>query len=172
MKLYYFHALKGLWGGQGKIKMYYGVSRVKKQLSGKGLLTHSKIVMWSNFQVCDDWFGGVMFMFTAKFNAFSLRFYYSSLLWSLWTFLFLWYVLTNRSENQVTIIQPMFGHCWNCWLLRYLGQTISLQMFKSLSSTNFNWSILEYLDPYMPSTLQLQKSATRNLNNFKLIKMY
>ena len=35
MKLYYFHALKGLWGGQGKIKMYYGVSRVKKQLSGK-----------------------------------------------------------------------------------------------------------------------------------------
>ena len=35
MKLYYFHTLKGLWDGQGKIKMYYGMSRVKKQLSGK-----------------------------------------------------------------------------------------------------------------------------------------
>ena len=35
MKLYYFHTLKALWDGQGKIKMYYGMSRVKKQLSGK-----------------------------------------------------------------------------------------------------------------------------------------
>ena len=34
MKLYYFHTLKALWDGQGKIKMYYGMSRVKKQLSG------------------------------------------------------------------------------------------------------------------------------------------
>ena len=35
MKLYYFHALKALWDGQGKIENYYGMSRVKKQLSGK-----------------------------------------------------------------------------------------------------------------------------------------
>ena len=35
MKIYYFHTLKALWDGQGKIKMHYGVSRVKKQLSGK-----------------------------------------------------------------------------------------------------------------------------------------
>ena len=35
IKLYYFHTLKALWDGQGKIKMYYGISRVKKQLSGK-----------------------------------------------------------------------------------------------------------------------------------------
>ena len=35
IKLYYFHTLKALWDGQGKIKMYYGVSRVKKQLLGK-----------------------------------------------------------------------------------------------------------------------------------------
>ena len=36
VKLYYFHALKNaLWDGKGKIKMYYGMSRVKKQLSGK-----------------------------------------------------------------------------------------------------------------------------------------
>ena len=33
MKLYYFYTLKALWDGQGKIKMYYGMSRVKKQLS-------------------------------------------------------------------------------------------------------------------------------------------
>ena len=36
MKLHYFYTLnKALWDGQGKIKMYYGMSRVKKQLSGK-----------------------------------------------------------------------------------------------------------------------------------------
>ena len=35
MKLYYFYTLKALWGGQGKIKMYYEMSSVKKQLSGK-----------------------------------------------------------------------------------------------------------------------------------------
>ena len=35
MKLYYFYTLKALWDGQGKIKMYYGMSRVEKQLSGK-----------------------------------------------------------------------------------------------------------------------------------------
>ena len=31
----YFHTLKALYDGQGKFKMYYGMSRVKKQLSGK-----------------------------------------------------------------------------------------------------------------------------------------
>ena len=35
MKLYYFHVLKALWNGQGEIKMYYGMSRVKKLPSGK-----------------------------------------------------------------------------------------------------------------------------------------
>ena len=35
MKLYYFYTLKALWDDQGKIKMYYGMSRVKKQRSGK-----------------------------------------------------------------------------------------------------------------------------------------
>ena len=35
MKLYYFYTLNALWDGQGKIKMYYEMSRVKKQLSGK-----------------------------------------------------------------------------------------------------------------------------------------
>ena len=35
MKLYYFHALKALWDDRGKIKMYYGMSMVKNQLSGK-----------------------------------------------------------------------------------------------------------------------------------------
>ena len=29
MKFYYFHTLKALWNGQGKIKIYYGMSRVK-----------------------------------------------------------------------------------------------------------------------------------------------
>ena len=35
MKLYYFYTLKALWDVQGKIKMYYGMSRVIKQLLGK-----------------------------------------------------------------------------------------------------------------------------------------
>ena len=38
MELYYFHTLKALWDGQGKIRMYYGMSKVRKQLSGKSLL--------------------------------------------------------------------------------------------------------------------------------------
>ena len=42
MKLYYFYALKALWDGQGKIKMYYEISRVKKQLSGKRFIPFSK----------------------------------------------------------------------------------------------------------------------------------
>ena len=35
MKFHYIYTLKALWDGQGKIKMCYGMSRVKKQLSGK-----------------------------------------------------------------------------------------------------------------------------------------
>ena len=35
MKIYYFHTLKALWDGQGKIKMHYEMSRLKKQLPGK-----------------------------------------------------------------------------------------------------------------------------------------
>ena len=30
MKLYYFYTLKALWDGQGKIKIYYRISKVKK----------------------------------------------------------------------------------------------------------------------------------------------
>ena len=30
IKLYYFHTLKEFWGGQGKIKIYYEMSMVKK----------------------------------------------------------------------------------------------------------------------------------------------
>ena len=39
MKLYYFNTLKALWDGQSKINVYYGMSRVKKQLSGKRSIT-------------------------------------------------------------------------------------------------------------------------------------
>ena len=35
MKLYYFYTLKALWDGQGKIKMYYGMARAKRQLLRK-----------------------------------------------------------------------------------------------------------------------------------------
>ena len=39
MKIYYFYTLKALWDGQGKIKMYYEISKVKRQLSGKRSIT-------------------------------------------------------------------------------------------------------------------------------------
>ena len=39
MKLYYFYTLKALWDGQGEIKMYYVMPRVKKELSGKMSVT-------------------------------------------------------------------------------------------------------------------------------------
>ena len=45
MKLY---TLKALWNDQGKMKMYYGMSRVKMQLSGKrtiALLKHLLYLM-------------------------------------------------------------------------------------------------------------------------------
>ena len=38
MKFYYFNTLKALWDTQGKTKMYYGMPRVKKQLSEKRLI--------------------------------------------------------------------------------------------------------------------------------------
>ena len=43
MKLYYFYTLKAMWDGQGKSKMYYGMSGVKKQLSGK-----RSIITWNS----------------------------------------------------------------------------------------------------------------------------
>ena len=39
IKLHYFHILKALWDSQGKVIMYYGKPRVKKQLSGKRSIT-------------------------------------------------------------------------------------------------------------------------------------
>ena len=38
MKLYYFYTLRALCDGQGKIKTYYGMSRVKSSYQEKGLL--------------------------------------------------------------------------------------------------------------------------------------
>ena len=34
------------------------------------------------------------------------------------------------------------------WVIKLPKQTISLQFFESVSSANFTWFILEYLDPY------------------------
>ena len=47
MKLYYFYTLTALWDSQGKIKMYYGISMVQKQLSGKRVISaKSKVPFW------------------------------------------------------------------------------------------------------------------------------
>ena len=52
MKFYYFYYLKALWDGQGKIKMYYEMCRVKKQLSGKSciliLFLFLFIIIWND----------------------------------------------------------------------------------------------------------------------------
>ena len=49
MKLYYFHALKALLDSLGKIKIYYGMFRVKMQLSEKRSITSRKIKYWKDF---------------------------------------------------------------------------------------------------------------------------
>ena len=46
------YSLKALWDGQGKIKIYFVMSRIKMQLSGKRsipLLLHSRIIVGANF---------------------------------------------------------------------------------------------------------------------------
>ena len=47
--LYYFYTLKALWDGQGKIKMYYGMSRFKNQLSRISLTMDSPKIILSCF---------------------------------------------------------------------------------------------------------------------------
>ena len=54
IKLYYFHTLKALWDGQGKIKTYFGISRVKKQLSGKRSIQLYVTVSWFPISSCLD----------------------------------------------------------------------------------------------------------------------
>ena len=49
MKLYCFYTLKALWDGQGKIEMYYGVPRVKRQLSGKRSIFPLVLAMASEY---------------------------------------------------------------------------------------------------------------------------
>ena len=48
MKLYYFYTLKALWDGQGRFKMYYGTSMVKKQLSRKRSIKKSN---WKAYEI-------------------------------------------------------------------------------------------------------------------------
>ena len=45
MKRYYFFYFKSTVGGQGKIKMFYGMSSVQKQLSGKRSIHHRNFVL-------------------------------------------------------------------------------------------------------------------------------
>ena len=47
MKLDYIYTLKTLWDVQGKIKMYYGMSRVKKQLLGKKSIVKNYGINWN-----------------------------------------------------------------------------------------------------------------------------
>ena len=51
MRFYYFYNLKALCNGQGKIKMYYGMFRVKKQLSGKRSIV-KLVVIVLHFKGC------------------------------------------------------------------------------------------------------------------------
>ena len=53
IKFYYLRTLNALWNGQGNIKMYYGMSRVEKQLSGKRSIAvyFTPNVFWSNWLI-------------------------------------------------------------------------------------------------------------------------
>ena len=56
MKFYYFHSLKALWDDQGKIKMYYGMPRVKTQLSGKRSIGFICFSFLRHLNYCPDFF--------------------------------------------------------------------------------------------------------------------
>ena len=61
--------------------------------------------------------------------------------------IFNWVRVFRNGPSKISGRQPFKN-------LKWYGlprQTISLQMFKRLSSTNFTWSILEYLDPNVAS---------------------
>ena len=83
MKPHYFYTLKALWDNQGKIKMYYGMSSVKKQLQEKGLLIISslrfllrKIMKWSSAMfVFHEFVKFFMSWMISKFTYFLLIFY-------------------------------------------------------------------------------------------------
>ena len=49
MKLYYFYTLKALWDAQGKTKIYYGMSRVKKELLGKTCIAFTYLAVSVKF---------------------------------------------------------------------------------------------------------------------------
>ena len=53
MKHYYFDTLKALWDGQNKIKMFYGMSRVKQQLPGKRSITYSPFLLFAEIYICN-----------------------------------------------------------------------------------------------------------------------
>ena len=53
MKLYYFYTLKALWDGKGKIKMYHGMSRIKKRENGLLLfIKYSKLFRRVIVDIC------------------------------------------------------------------------------------------------------------------------
>ena len=52
MKPNYFYTFKALWDCQGKIKMCYGMSRVKKQLSGKKFIENHWMVVIFFLEMC------------------------------------------------------------------------------------------------------------------------
>ena len=64
MKVYYFHTLKVLWDSKDEIKMYYGMSRVKKQLSGKRSIERIEIFF------CHTWLFGNLVKVTKYPNFF------------------------------------------------------------------------------------------------------
>ena len=51
MKLYNIFTLKALWNDQGKIKTFYGMSRVKKQLSGKRSIMNFRLQISMGYTV-------------------------------------------------------------------------------------------------------------------------
>ena len=54
IKLLYFYTLKTLWDDQDKNKMYYGVSRVKKQLSGTRSIAEVLCIIQHNYNITNN----------------------------------------------------------------------------------------------------------------------
>ena len=88
------------------------------------------------------------------------------LLWKrfYWYVFNIWVKIFKNGPGKICERQPLKNLKW-CALLR---QALSLQVFQRLSSTNFTWSILEYLDPLKLNTGLPKKLWQHNLMSCRI----
>ena len=74
----------------------------------------------------------------------------------------IWGKIFKNGPSKIFEILPLKNVKW----YGLLGQIVSLQMFKRLSSTKFTWSILEHFAPYANKLIFV---CAKVVNNFEKI---